>query len=89
VPLYSDLLLHDMGPGLAGVCGPTATPSELRTEILWGLRHRREGYMHNGKARSLEEAIALHDGEARRSRVAFRRLSRPQQEALIRFLQSL
>jgi CxxC motif-containing protein (DUF1111 family) len=89
VPLYSDLLLHDMGPGLAGVCGPTATPSELRTEILWGLRYRREGYMHNGKARSLEEAIALHDGEARGSRVAFRRLSRPQQEALIRFLQSL
>jgi len=89
VPLYSDLLLHDMGPGLAGVCGPTATPSELRTEILWGLRFRREGYMHNGRARSLEEAIALHDGEGRESRVAFRRLNPRHREMLITFLQSL
>lgn len=89
VPLYSDLLLHDMGPDLAGVCGPTATPSELRTEILWGLGHRGERLMHDGSAQTMREAIELHGGEARASRAAFNRLSVRAQEMLIKFLWSL
>ncbi len=89
VPLYSDLLLHDMGADLAGVCGPSATPSELRTEILWGLGHRGERLMHDGSAYSMREAIELHDGEARASRTTFNRLNVRSQEMLIRFLWSL
>ncbi len=88
VPLYSDLLLHDMGPELADVCGPTATPAELRTEILWGMRFRAR-FMHNGRALTLRESIEMHRGESDASRLAFDRLSYAQQEAVIRFLLSL
>jgi CxxC motif-containing protein (DUF1111 family) len=88
VPLYSDLLLHDMGPSLADVCGPTATPSELRTEILWGLQYRYR-YMHNGRAYDVREAIELHGGESAVSRAAFGRLDARSQMALLRFLSTL
>ncbi len=88
VPLYSNLLLHDMGPALADVCGPTATPSEIRTEVLWGLQYR-ERFMHDGRALSMREAIQLHGGESAASRDAFARLDVHTQEALIRFLWSL
>lgn len=87
-PLYSDLLLHDMGADQADVCGPTATPSEVRTQMLWGLRFRDE-LMHHGKARSLRESIEMHRGESAASRAAFDRLDRPSQEAVIRFMETL
>jgi CxxC motif-containing protein (DUF1111 family) len=88
VALYSDLLLHDMGPASSGVCGRTATPTEVRTEMLMGLRHR-QFYLHNGRAHDLREAVLAHGGEAQRSRDAFARLGWVEQEFVVRFLQSL
>ncbi len=88
VRLYSDLLLHDMGPEMADVCGPTAMPAELRTQMLWGMRYR-ERYMHDGRAQNLAEAIALHDGESAASRTAFNQLAPREQAMLIMFLDNL
>ncbi|MBI4421526.1 MAG: hypothetical protein HY560_11940 [Gemmatimonadetes bacterium] len=88
VSLYSDLLLHDLGPELAGVCGPGAAPAELRTEMLAGLRYRRT-YLHDGRALDLREAILGHGGEAAKARVAFARLDFLSQLLLLRFLNSI
>ena len=88
VPLYSDLLLHDMGPGLADVCGPTATPRELRTEMLWGMRVR-DRLMHAGRVEEARDAIMLHGGESALSRAAFVKLDVASQLALLRFLWNL
>jgi len=86
--IYSDLLLHDMGPGLAGACGPVATPTEIRTEPLAGLGFR-SSYLHDGRALGLTDAIRMHGGEAERARAAFDALDEVQQARLLRFLQSL
>ncbi len=88
VDLYSDLLLHDMGPALADVCGRTASPSEVKTELLMGLRHR-DRLLHDGRTSDLREAILLHGGEARGPRDAFADLSWLEQEYVLRFLRSL
>lgn len=88
VQLYSDLLLHDMGPELANVCAHDAAPAELRTAILTGLQHRRF-FLHDGRAFDLREAIAAHGGEGAASRDAFERLPWLLQEYIIMFLQSL
>lgn len=88
VPLYSDLLLHDLGPDLADVCGASAAPSEYRTAPLWGLRFRST-YLHDGRAGTLREAIALHGGEAAAARAAFQARSAEHQGLLLRFLSSL
>ncbi|KFA88857.1 di-heme oxidoredictase family protein [Archangium violaceum] len=92
---YTDLLLHDMGPELAdGRPDFEATGSEWRTPPLWGIglvetvnRHTR--FLHDGRARSLEEAILWHGGEAERSRERFRNLTVNDRTALLRFLESL
>ena len=95
IDLYSDLLLHDMGDALAdnrpdGV----ATGREWRTTPLWGLRLMRQFLngqtllMHDGRARSVEEAILLHGGEAQRVRDAFAALTPAQKRALIDFVES-
>lgn len=86
--LYSDPLLHDMGPALADVCGPTATPAEVRTEMLMGLRHRSR-LLHDGRTSDLREAILAHGGEAQGARDAFDRLRWLHQELLLQFLRSL
>ncbi len=88
VPLYSDLLLHDLGPALAGVCGPGASPTEHRTARLWGLGSRRV-FLHDGRASTLEDAIDLHGGEASEARSLFSILSAPDVRSLILFLRSL
>ncbi len=88
VALYSDLLLHDMGPELADICGPAATPSELRTEVLMGLSTRTR-FMHDGRSPTLWDAIERHAGEAATSRDAFRALPELRRHALIRFLETL
>ena len=88
VPLYSDLLLHDMGPGLANVCAYDASPNELRTASLAGLQHR-SFFLHDGRALDLRDAILAHGGEARRSRDAFARLGWLRQEYLVIYLRSL
>lgn len=87
-PLYSDLLLHDMGSDLADICGPGADPSELRTEVLMGLSVRTL-YMHDGASSTLWDAIARHGGEGDASREAFDALPELRQHAVIRFLNTL
>lgn len=88
IALFSDLLLHDMGPGLSGTCGPGADEAEYRTEPLLGLRYRSV-YLHDGRATRLIDAILMHGGEARRTRDAFAALDRVTQEALLRYLRTL
>jgi CxxC motif-containing protein (DUF1111 family) len=88
VRLYSDLLLHDMGPDLAGFCGVGATPAEWRTEPLMGVG-QRDRLLHDGRAYDLFAAIRAHGGEATKARASFDALDRVTQEALIQFLRSL
>jgi CxxC motif-containing protein (DUF1111 family) len=92
---YTDLLLHDLGPELADrMPEGDAKPSEWRTPPLWGLGldERVGGHrflLHDGRARTLDEAILWHGGEASRSRDAFSRLATPAHDDLLAFLESL
>ncbi|MBR09430.1 MAG: thiol oxidoreductase [Rickettsiales bacterium] len=93
---YTDLLLHDMGPGLDdGATEGSAETYEWRTPPLWGLglspNSQGGSYflMHDGRARGIEEAIILHGGEAESSKNQFTSLSESDKEALIKFLESL
>jgi CxxC motif-containing protein (DUF1111 family) len=95
VELYSDLLLHDMGDALAdNRPDGSATGREWRTTPLWGLRLMRQFLdgqallMHDGRARTVEDAILLHGGEAARARTAFVALSPAQRRALVDFVES-
>jgi CxxC motif-containing protein (DUF1111 family) len=88
VRLYSDLLLHDMGPRLANVCAHDAAPQELRTTPLVGLQHRRF-FLHDGRAMDLRDAIMAHGGEAQGARDSYARLSWIMQEYVVLFLKSL
>lgn len=108
---YSDMLLHDMGEGLADTLGEgMASGSEWRTTPLWGLGlaacvtggvtnpSGSEGgeictpkhtYLHDGRARSIDEAIRWHGGEANNTKVAYEALSSQDKTALLAFLESL
>lgn len=111
---YTDLLLHDMGEGLADNHGEgTASGAEWRTAPLWGLGHaasvmladqkandaislrrdandiNRIGYLHDGRARTVEEAILWHGGEALASRQAYQALSPQAKAQILAFLNSL
>jgi CxxC motif-containing protein (DUF1111 family) len=86
--LYSDLLLHDMGPGFIDICLGLATPSEFRTEMLMGLRFKKQ-FLHDGSAVTVREAIERHGGEARASREEFDNLKERDKKALIKFLEIL
>ena len=95
---YTDLLLHDLGPELADTLSEgKASPSQWRTQPLWGigaLRFVQGGaqnakYLHDGRARTLVEAIAWHGGEGSTSRARFEALSKQDRDALIAFLESL
>jgi len=88
VAAYTDLLLHDMGPGLQDVCQGLASPTEFRTEPLMGLRFN-QGFLHDGRAATIAQAVDLHGGEATASRVAYRGLSEADRNALLEFLGSL
>lgn len=87
VPLYSDLLLHDIGTG-DGIAQAEAAPNEIRTPALWGLRFRR-ALLHDGSAGSVREAIERHAAEAASAREAFRMLDDGSRAALLNFLASL
>ncbi len=87
VPLFSDLLLHDIGTG-DGIGQADAGPNEIRTPALWGLRFRRI-LLHDGSAGSIGAAIQRHGVEAVAARKAFRRLDRSSRQALLEFLRSL
>ncbi len=92
---YTDLLLHDMGPGLAdGRPDFEADGSEWRTPPLWGIGLTRvvsghTFFLHDGRARTLEEAILWHGGEAAHSREQYKALSKTDRHAVLRFLESL
>jgi CxxC motif-containing protein (DUF1111 family)/predicted lipoprotein with Yx(FWY)xxD motif len=112
---YTDLLLHDMGEGLAdNLAEGDASGAEWRTAPLWGLGLtenvmlgdakgndlvsqardypadlNRIGYLHDGRARTIDEAIRWHGGEAQASKVAYEGLSDTQRNAVLDFLESL
>ena len=100
---YSDLLLHDMGEGLSDPAagstaepedGATPLPGEWRTPPLWGigLAHTvdaRAGFLHDGRARTLTEAVLWHGGEAQAARDRFVSLDAADRRALLAFLESL
>jgi CxxC motif-containing protein (DUF1111 family) len=92
---YTDLLLHDMGEGLADHRPEgDATGREWRTPPLWGIGLTKEvsGHtflLHDGRARNLTEAILWHGGEADAAREAFAKLPKAERDALLAFLNSL
>jgi CxxC motif-containing protein (DUF1111 family) len=111
---YSDMLLHDMGPGLAdNLAQGSASGAEWRTAPLWGLGLaknvmlgdskgndsislardandiNRIGYLHDGRARSINEAIVWHGGEAETSKSEYENMSQSDKDALLAFLESL
>lgn len=92
---FTDLLVHDMGEGLAdGRQDFGATGREWKTRALWGLGltqtvNPRAGFLHDGRARTLEEAILWHDGEARHARDKFAALPAADRKKLLAFLKSL
>ena len=88
IALFSDLLLHDMGPGLESVCTSGASTTEHRTEPLMGIRHR-DRFLHDGRATRIMDAIQAHGGEADAARARFAALNRLEQEALLRYLGTL
>jgi CxxC motif-containing protein (DUF1111 family) len=90
VRLYSDLLLHDLGPELAdGIPEGMATGAEWRTTPLWGVALAGPPFLHDGRAASLEEAILAHGGEAQAAQERFTVLSDRDRQALLAFLDSL
>jgi CxxC motif-containing protein (DUF1111 family) len=95
VTLYSDLLLHDMGDALADDRPDGgASGREWRTTPLWGMRLIRDFLngevflLHDGRARTIEEAILLHGGEAQGARDRFQALGESDRAALVDFVGS-
>jgi len=89
LPVYSDLLLHDMGPELAdGIVQNDATASEFRTQPLWGVSAVGP-YLHDGRAETLREAILAHGGEGQASQAIFASFSQQESDDVIEFLLSL
>lgn len=93
---YTDLLLHDMGPELDdNYTEGSASTAEWRTTPLWGLGLASDVQggvlflMHDGRARTYDEAIQYHGGEGSNSREAYNALSGKEKEQLISFLESL
>lgn len=92
---YSDFLLHDMGDKLAdGQQVGLASGHEWRTPPLWGIGLTKSVsghtfFLHDGRARNLEEAILWHGGEAKSSRAAYMALTQSDRDSLTAFLESL
>ncbi len=92
---FTDLLLHDMGPGLADNRPDfAATGSEWRTAPLWGIGltqkvNNHTNFLHDGRARNLLEAIMWHDGEARNAMLKVKSISKADRDALVAYLESL
>lgn len=92
---FTDMLLHDMGEDLAdNLPNYRANGREWRTAPLWGLGmiatvNNHTYLLHDGRARSFEEAILWHGGEAEKSKNAFKALTKKEREEVLRFLESL
>jgi len=87
VPLFSDLLLHDVGTG-DGIQQASGLPEEIRTPALWGLRFRRP-LLHDGSAATIGDAIVRHGGEATLAVQGYRQATAEERAALLAFLRSL
>lgn len=91
---YSDFRLHDLGDELGGVNDKgEAVPSRWRTAPLWGIRFARSaspmsGFLHDGRARSIDEAIIWHGGEAAKTRERYIGLTDEDRSHLIDFIQT-
>jgi CxxC motif-containing protein (DUF1111 family) len=93
---YTDLLMHDMGPGLDdGYTEGNAKTSAWRTPPLWGLglAPNSQGgqyfLLHDGRAHSIEDAIQMHGGEADNAKKSFNALREADRQKVIKFLKSL
>lgn len=93
---YTDLLLHDMGPGLDdGYTEGSAKTFEWRTPALWGLGLSKKSQggkyylLHDGRAESIHDAIMMHGGEAASAQEKFKQLGDAEKQSLIAFLESL
>lgn len=92
---FTDLLLHDMGPGLAdNLPEGRASGSEWRTAPLWSIGLADSvsggaGYLHDGRARTIKEAILWHGGEAEKAANQFKAMPAGDADALIKFIRSL
>ncbi len=92
---YTDLLLHDMGEGLAdNRPDGDADGNEWRTAPLWGIGlqktvSKHTFFLHDGRARNIEEAILWHGGEAEKAKNSFKALKKKDRELMIRFIESL
>jgi CxxC motif-containing protein (DUF1111 family) len=89
LPVFSDLLLHDMGEAMAdGQSQKEATGRHFRTQPLWSIAPVGP-YLHDGRAATLEEAILWHGGEAQVARDGFADLAQPERDEVVEFLLSL
>jgi CxxC motif-containing protein (DUF1111 family) len=87
---YSDFLLHDMGAGADGIAEGGAAPREMRTAPLWGMHRAGSTRLwHDGRARTLEAAVLLHDGQAATTRDGFAALGAEARAQLLAFLATL
>lgn len=85
---YSDFLLHDMGKLGDGIEQGWGTGQEMRTAPLWGLREL-PFFLHDGRAKTVKEAIQLHDGQGRKARDRYTDLPESEKRALLDFLNSI
>jgi len=92
---FTDMLLHDMGEGLADNRRDfTATGREWKTRSLWGIGLTKTvnpaaGLLHDGRAKTIEEAVIWHGGEAEQSQKDFMKLNKQERENLVAFVLSL
>jgi len=93
---FSDLLLHDMGEGLSdGRSEFLATPTEWRTAPLWSVGKYKlalgeePALLHDGRAKTIEEAILWHGGEAKYAKEIFMNLDKKQRASIIRYIEEL
>jgi len=92
---YTDLLLHDMGEGLADHRSDfKASGREWRTPPLWGIGlvevvNGHQSFLHDGRAQSILEAILWHGGEAQKSKEFVKQLSENERKALVKFVKSI
>ncbi len=91
---YSDLLLHDMGEGLAGRPDFEATAREWRTAPLWGIGvtetvNGHTNFLHDGRARNVQEAILWHGGEAEQAKQKYMALAKAEREKVLAFINNL
>ncbi len=93
VRAFTDLLLHDLGPGLAGGFPEgAASPGEWRTPPLWGLgasMRRGDRLLHDARAATIDEAVRWHGGEAEEARARFLALAPGQAARLLAYLEGL